>query len=183
MRVKLANSLKTGIINMSKSISGLFSGTAGAKKYFSNTKALKNALHSEAKSWSSVKKDELSKTSKRKADKFNTATIAYDTETGKVYHGMNNGIEINHSKKNSLIFGDKTKKGILPEKSLNKYDLGNCAEVDAINNALNHGAKLSHIAIYTIHTTKSQFGNTKEACENCTYAFKDKIKYNFTGWK
>jgi hypothetical protein len=168
---------------MSKSFSGLFGSTAGTKQYFKSEKRLKSALGSEAKLWSAKKKDELSKISRRKADLFNTSTVAYDMETGIVYHGMNNGIEINHAVKNPAIFGNGKNKGLLPNKSLNKYELGNCAEVDAINSALNNGAKLKNIVIYTIHTTKSQFGNAKAACENCTHAFKGKIKNNLSGWE
>lgn len=83
-------------------------------------------------------------------------------------------------KKNPLLFSEN---GIFLEKSLNNYPVGNCAEVDAINQALNSGAKLENITIYTIHTTKGHVGRRKEACENCTFAFKGKIKKNHTGWK
>lgn len=85
--------------------------------------------------------------------------------------------------KNPLIFGDDKCKGKLPETSLNKNPVGNCAEVDAVNNALNSGAELSHLHLTTIHVTKSSFGKYKESCENCTYAFRGRVKKNYSGWK
>lgn len=70
----------------------------------------------------------------------------------------------------------------MPEISFNRYAVGNCAEVDAVNNALNAGAKLENLYMSTIYTTKSSFGCLKSACENCTYTFKGKIIENFAGW-
>ena len=72
--------------------------------------------------------------------------------------------------------------GILPERPLNKYVVGNCAEVDAVNNALNDGAKLENLYMSTVYTTNSSFGDLKCACENCTYTFKEKIIENYAGW-
>lgn len=92
---------------------------------------------------------------KTQREKFNTATVVFD----------------------------ETHSGLLPPRSLNKYALGNCAEVDGINDALNDGAKLENLHIYTIHTTRGRMGEEKIACENCTYAFKGRIKRNNTGWK
>ena len=64
----------------------------------------------------------------------------------------------------------------------NAYEIGNCAEVHAINNALNDGAKLENLHLSTIHVTVSRFGELKVACENCTYAFKGKVAINYAGW-
>lgn len=121
--------------------------------------------------------------SKRQRDKFNTATVVYDESTGKYYNGRNHGIEIDHDKKNTLLFGDKSHPGLLPKESLNNLTVGNCAEIHAVNKALNDGASLSDLTMYTIHTTKNSFGKAKEACKNCTYALKGNIKTNYTGWK
>ena len=85
--------------------------------------------------------------------------------------------------KTPILFGDSSQEGILPKKSLNQYEVGNCAEVHAINQSLNAGAKLENLHITTIHTTKGSMGKAKEACENCTFAFKGKVKHNNTGWK
>ena len=72
---------------------------------------------------------------------------------------------------------------ILPQKSLNDYPTSwNCAETDAINNALHDGAKLKNLHIYTIDTSPRRFGDDKPSCKNCTFAYKGRIKKNNTGW-
>ena len=164
---------------MSKSVSGLYAGTKGSKQAGGSSRQ----LHSRVTSWAQDTADRLSAESKKQRDKFNTATVVYDVTTGKYYNGRNHGIEIDHSKKNPILFGDTNHKGLLPEKSLNRLPLGNCAEIHAVNKALNDGAKLKNLKMYTIHTTKSGFGKSKEACENCTYTLKGRIKKNYTGWK
>ena len=104
------------------------------------------------------------------------------TLSQKGYFGRNYGIEGDGSEKNPLLFGDSTRAGILPKKSLNGYPIGNCAEVDAVNTALNAGASLSNLQLMTIHVTKKSFGKLKPACENCTVAFRGRIKGNYSGW-
>lgn len=132
--------------------------------------------------WANNESNRLLKISKRQRDKFNTASIVYDKSTGKYYYGRNKGISINNKDKNHILFGDDNSKGILPEKSFNKYDVGNCAEVDAVNNALNDRAKLENLYMSTMDTTEFRFGDLKNACENCTYTFKGKIIENYAGW-
>ena len=132
--------------------------------------------------WAQRTANGLAAESNRQRDKFNTACVVYDTRKKRYYYGRNHGIAKDNSRNNPVIFGDSTHKGLLPKESLNGYALGNCAEVHAINKALNDGAKLCNLVMYTIHTTKSSFGKSKPACKNCTYAFKDKIKTNYTGW-
>jgi len=163
---------------MSKGYSGLFQKTAGAKIH--NRHPLK--MKAEVCLWAQSTANRLSAKSNNQRNKFNTACVVYDTSTGKYYNGRNHGISIDHEKKNPVIFGDSTHKGLLPKESLNGYALGNCAEVHAINKALNDGARLSNLVMYTIHTTKSSFGKSKPACKNCTHAFKGKINTNYTGW-
>lgn len=169
---------------MSKASSGLFTGTIGykrknyAEKYRNN--ATQNRRH--VVLWAQKQAEELEQISKRQRDKFNTASVAYDESTGKYYYGRNNGIEKNGTVKNPILFGDSTHDGILPKQSFNDYKIGNCAEVDAINNALNAGAKLENLHLSTIHTTTGSMGQKKPACMNCTYSFKGKIKRNYTGW-
>lgn len=171
---------------MSKPSSGLFGNTKGAKK--SNKSGSQSNIPSgrkltnDAKSWADNRADKLSEKSKRQRDKFNTATVVYDVETGKEFYGRNHGIEIDHAPKNKILFGDGKKPGLLPTEKIAKYDIGNCAEVDAVNKALNHGAKLKNLVMKTIHTTKSSFGENKVACANCTATFKGKIKKNYSGW-
>ncbi|MCF0215809.1 MAG: hypothetical protein HUK21_04990 [Fibrobacteraceae bacterium] len=162
---------------MGTSVSGLYNGTRGSKNspYHRSAKV----MHEHVKNWAKDEKERLGKISVRKQDKFNTASIVYDNESGKYFYGKNNGITQDGDNKNVLIFG---KNGLLPKESLNGYDLGNCAEVQAVNNALNAGAKLENLYIFTIHTTQKGFGQSKKACENCTFAFKGRIKKNHTGW-
>lgn len=164
---------------MSKGYSGHFHGTKGAKRHGGSAKQ----LHSHVNTWAEKTANRLEGISKRQRDKFNTAAVIYDESTGKYYNGRNHGIEIDHDKKNPILFGDSSHEGILPKKSLNHLSVGNCAEIHAVNKALNDGAKLSNLKMYTIHTTKSSFGKAKESCENCTFALKGKIKENYTGWK
>lgn len=72
--------------------------------------------------------------SKSKAN-FNTATAVYDTKTGKYYYGMDKGIQLSGDDINPTL------KSKLPAQSLNDYKLGNCAECDAVNQALNDRAQ------------------------------------------
>ncbi len=169
---------------MSKANSGHFIGTIGQRKQAkesTKTKYANNATknHRNVVAWAEVIANGLTKKERRK---FNTAAVVYDERTGKYYYGRNGGIMITNAEKNSKLFGDSKHIGILPNKSLNKYPLGNCAEVEAINNALNDNAHLEDLHITTIHSTKNKFGRSKRACQNCTVAFKGKIKRNYTGW-
>lgn len=116
--------------------------------------------------------------SKRKREKFNTACVAFDETTGELYFGRNGGID---------RFGTEihpTIKSILPPKNYADFPTTwNCAETDAINNALHAGASLSNLHIYTISTLPRYFGSDKVSCENCTYMYKNRIKKNNTGWR
>lgn len=136
-------------------------------------------MHSSVESWAKRMQGQL-KGKERK--RFNTACIVVDTSTGRVFYGRNHGIEGDGAKKNPLLFGDSTREGILPKKTLNSYPVGNCAEVDAVNAALNAGASLSSLQLMTIHVTKNSFGKLKPACENCTVTFKGRISGNYSGW-
>lgn len=163
---------------MSKSGSGLFSGTSGEKKTYSYD-AREPIMHRDITTWAHEQRNTLSGKAR---ESFNTACVAYDSATGKSYYGRNGGYRAEGYVKNPILYGDATHLGLLPKESLNKYPIGNCAEVIAINNALNAGATLDNIHITTIHTTKKKFGTYKESCENCSYAFKGKIKKNYSGW-
>lgn len=53
--------------------------------------------------------------------------------------------------------------------------VGRCAEVDAVNKALNAGARLENLTMLTIYADNGRsglFGSKKCSCPNCTYAFK-----------
>lgn len=143
-------------------------------------KASFSQMHSSVERWARHMTEGMSRSQR---SKFNTACIVVDVSTGAVYYGRNHGIERDHAKKNPVLFGDGTSKGLLPNPSLNHYSVGNCAEADAINKALNAGASLSNLQVMTIHTTKKGFGKLKCACENCTAAFKGNVAGNYSGWK
>ncbi|APB74866.1 hypothetical protein PPYC2_07675 [Paenibacillus polymyxa] len=151
-------------------------GTINGKPKLPSDKKLLDAVTD----WSSMQKKLAP--SKRKMDNFNTAAVAYDAKTGKYFYGMNKGIQLSGDKKNTVLFGSKDKAGLLPKDSLNEYAVGNCAEVDAVNQALNQKANVNDLYIYTIKTTPHEFGAAKIACENCTFTFKGNVADALTGW-
>lgn len=115
--------------------------------------------------------------SKRKRDKFNTACVAFDETTGQLYFGRNGGIDRFGPDLHPAI------KNILPPENYAGFPTTwNCAETDAINNALHAGATLGNLHIYTINTRPRNFGADKASCANCTYMYKGRIKKNNTGW-
>lgn len=95
---------------------------------------------------------------------------------------MNKGVQLSGDVKNPVLFGSKNQAGLLPKDSLNDYAVGNCAEVDAVNQALNNGANVGDLNLYTIKTTSNEFGVPKPACENCTFTFKGNVADALTGW-
>lgn len=166
---------------MAKGHSGLFSGTKG-DKIATGT----NPVLQKEKAFEYAEKIYENGT-KIEKKKINTVTVVYDEENDKYYYGMNGGVELHNSPKNAILFGDATHEGILPKSSLNDFPLGNCSEVDALNNALNAGAKLEHLHMTTLDVRRKNIRSHniigKCSCENCTATFKDKVKKNNTDWK
>lgn len=121
-------------------------------------------MHESVTEWTKMQESLVN--SKRQLDKFNTATVVYDAKTGEFYYGMNRGVQLSGDTLNSEL------SKWLPEKSLNQYRLGNCAEVDAVNQALNSGSNISDIYLYTINTKNNM---PKPMCENCVYTFMDRV--------
>ena len=141
------------------------------------------ALYQKLDSWAKREISKLEKISRRQRDMFKVACVVIDTKTGKRYYGRNKGmLQPNHPPKNPILFGDSTHSGLLPKNSLNDYPIGNCAEVHAVNKALNAGAKLGNLYMTTIDVTKGNYGRLKESCQNCKYTFKGRIKKNYAGW-
>lgn len=133
-------------------------------------------LKQEVSDWAEKQKESMSGKQKQK---FNTACVAYDEITGKCYYGRNAGIP----KSGESIHPDL--QAILPKEKLCKYEIGNCAEVDAVNKALKDGAKFENLHITTIHANASaahSFGEYKPACPNCVATFKGRVKKNYSGW-
>lgn len=158
--------------------SGLYSGTHGSSQASSAHSII--TMHKRLTSWARSMQSMLKGRQKKR---FNTACAVVDTESGQIFYGRNRGIEETDSPKNPTLFGDEVRGGILPSTSLNGYSVGNCAEAHAVNSALNAGTKLENLQMITVHTTRKCFGELKEACENCTYAFRGRIKGNYSGWK
>ena len=167
---------------MGSGISSLYRGTRGELLEARRTGNYGRVMKQRVDSWARQKADELSLVSKRKRRDFNTACIAYDVETGREYYGRNAGIEISGAPKNPLLFGHDGTPGLLPQASLNHLKVGNCAEVDAINQALNDGAHIGNLRIRTIYADEKRFGQDKPACLNCTHTFRGKVKGNYSGW-
>ncbi len=126
-------------------------------------------MHNSVVEWSRM--EERLANSKNQLNKFNTASVVYDSATGNYYYGMNRGIQLGGDNLNLLL------KSWLPEKSLNDYKLGNCAEVDAINQALNSGANVNGLYMYTINTKTNL---PKPMCENCNYTFWSRVAYVYS---
>ena len=97
---------------------------------------------------------------------FNTATILYNKSTGKYYYGANKGIAVSGAE----IYPTLANK--LPQTSTNAYKLGNCAECDAVNQALHDGANWGDLQMHTVGVqwnTGATF--PKPLCSNCEVTF------------
>lgn len=112
--------------------------------------------------------EELKKESNTKRRNFNTAAIAYDTRTGQTYFGRNGFIE---EKVHDIL------KQLEPETTINGLKLGNCAEMEAVTQALNAGARLEDIKLLVIETKEKGFGTLKPLCENCDYTLKNDFSF------
>jgi len=97
--------------------------------------------------------------------KFNTATVVYDKTLKKYFFGRNKGIQIKGDEIHPQL------KKMLPEESLNNYKLGNCAECDAVNQALHAGSKVDDLKMYTVGVRKDGTTFAKPQCENCQQTF------------
>ncbi len=162
---------------MSKGYSGHFSNRKTIENGTKGTKYSKGTIPSLQRQLVIEYAKKLLNGANKKIQKIvNTVSLAYDENTGKIYYGYNRGIELNNAPINLIL------QSILPKNSLNQFPLTNCAECDAINNALNGGSKLKDLHIYTISATKKKMFEPKPSCENCTYAFKGKVKSNNSGW-
>jgi len=60
----------------------------------------------------------------------------------------------------------------LPKSSLNHLPVGNCTEVDAVNQALKAKANINDQYMYTINTETYL---PKAMCDNCIYTFADRV--------
>lgn len=165
---------------MSKDYSHLFSGTSGSKHSYSEIKT-----YSKGKLTSWAKKQQEGMSGKQK-QKFNTACVVYDETTGKCYYGRNAELpKIKDGKLTDLSKLHPDLQKLLPKKKKGKFELGNCAEVAAVDKALKAGAKLKNLHMTTIYTNDTKdhsFGDYKGACKNCKKTFKWHVKKNYSGW-
>ena len=141
--------------------------------------ALKKGVTSESlrksvEEWSKFKATIANSNTERK---FNTATVVYDKVTGKYYYGMNRGIKNANTPINEVL------QGKLPTEAtkLTNYPIANCAECDAVNKALNDGAKWDNLVLSTVGVSTSYDKNkklmsieffTKPQCKDCQNIFK-----------
>ncbi len=162
---------------MGSGVSEAYGGTHGSSQSTSGSSAA--AMHQRVSNWAQRMQSELPNNQRKR---FNTACAVVDAETGRTYYGRNRGIKEEGERENSILFGDGKHSGLLPSSTISGYEIGNCAEAHAVNRALNAGAKVENLRMITIHVTKSRMGELKAACKNCTYAFKGRIKGNYSGW-
>lgn len=52
----------------------------------------------------------------------------------------------------------------MPSSSLERWDIENCAEFKAVNDALNAGAKIKNLEVHTVLTKN---GESFPMCQNC----------------
>lgn len=88
------------------------------------------------------------------------SSIVYDIANDRCYYGRSNWGSCNiNAQLESLV----------PSDSLTGWsDVYNCAEMDAINQALNDGSNLRNLQIYTVYT---KTGDSAVMCSNCFYTF------------
>lgn len=99
---------------------------------------------------------------KGQIDTLPTATTAIvNKKTGEVFIGTS-GTKPNIT--NFTILNE------MPKESLEKWQVNNCAEVDALNKAMNRkGTKLSDLEVYTVRTST---GQKMHPCKNCQQTLK-----------
>lgn len=103
--------------------------------------------------------------SKRQLNRFNTASVVYDATSDSYFYGMNKGIALSGLDIHPTLLKN------LPEESLNNFKLGNCAECDAVNQALHNGASWDDLTLHTVGVGPDGATFLKPQCENCQYTF------------
>lgn len=136
--------------------------------YYQELEVIRVEMEIELNEW--VKLQRELAPSKTQKGSFNTATIVRDKITGKYYFGSNKGV---FAKGGTLETLEKDLQMRLPKESTNSYRLGNCAECDAVNQALKDNAKWGDLQMYTLQVDPVS-GKTffKPLCTNCEFTFK-----------
>lgn len=96
-------------------------------------------------------------------------TVVVDTRTGEVYNGISGGLkDLTVDQLNPKL------QKLLPKESLEKWDVTNCSECDAVNKALNNGANVSDLEMHTVKIdAKTGKIENFERCNNCKITTKD----------
>jgi len=94
------------------------------------------------------------------------ASVAVDSTTGKFYHGISRG---GNKPTNIHPILDKRLSNVLTKeqrlgKSLAGWEGWNCAEFNAVNNAIHGGAKLENL---TVHTVRVKTAANALPCGKC----------------
>ena len=96
--------------------------------------------------------------SKMKGKRPRAVSVAYDRKTGQHYVG-----------ESGKPYPDKINpklKDKMPDESLEVWDVENCAEFKAVNNALNDGANIKNLDVQTLKLTKNGTQSFPR-CQNC----------------
>jgi hypothetical protein len=121
-------------------------------------------------------KDIIANTSKSKLPRAITAIV--DTKTGRVYYGRSGGL-VNTMEKNPMLVSEIEKvknqaKIKVGKETFTDWDVSNCAECDALNQALNDGADIKNLEMHTVKIDKKTGAVTDfERCDNCKLTTKD----------
>lgn len=94
-------------------------------------------------------------------NEMNTVSVAYNTVTGEYFYGVNGGISNPNCINPELNM-------YLPATSTTNWTTYNCAEVNAVNNAMNNGSFMGDLQLYTINTHNNL---PKPMCSNCEQTF------------
>ncbi len=101
----------------------------------------------------------------QKLDELQFATVTYDSKLGTYSYAYNSEIVgMTDDMLNATLRGMRAKTS--------------CAEIQAVNKALNSGSKLSNLHIYTINT---QTGSAAYACRVCSRVLNGKVAAIYTG--
>ena len=89
------------------------------------------------------------------------ASAVVDARTGRTYHGIPRGNKA--AKQPTNIHPELAKR--MPTKSLETWRVTNCAEFNAVNNALHDGATWTDLRVYTVDVARNV---PVPRCQNCT---------------
>lgn len=95
-------------------------------------------------------------------------SAALDIRTGLIYFGDSGVLSDNI---NSLLVKQ------MPQKSMTRWPIANCAEFNAVNNALNSGASMNNLIVTTVRVKTLAM---ERMCDNCIISLKG-ILYTVSG--